>query len=56
MVRGMKHLFYKDRLRELELLSLKKRRPWGDLVVSFQYLKRFVKRQRETFLLTQNKG
>ena len=33
-----KHLSYEDRLRELGLLSLKKRRVWGDLTVAFHYL------------------
>jgi len=39
MIRGMEQLSYEERLRELGLFRLGKRRLWGDLLVAFQYLK-----------------
>lgn len=51
MMRGLGYLCYEERLGELELFSLEKKRLWRHLIAAFQYFYREVMKKRETDFL-----
>ncbi|GAB0207985.1 mitochondrial enolase superfamily member 1 [Grus japonensis] len=53
LIGGLEHLTYEDRLRELGLFSLEKRRLWGDLIVAFQYPKGAYRKDGEGLFMRE---
>ena len=49
MIRGLVHLSYEDRLKELGSFNLEKRKLWGDLFMAFQYFKEDYKQEGNIF-------
>jgi len=52
--KGLEHLSYEERLKEMGLFSLGKRRLQGHLIVAFQYLKEAYKQEGEKLFTRVN--
>ncbi|KAK4826734.1 hypothetical protein QYF61_010987 [Mycteria americana] len=54
MIRGLEHLSYKNRLKELGLFSLEKKRLQGDFIAAFQYLKGAYRKDGEGLFIREH--
>ena len=52
MIKGLEHLLYEERLRNLDLCSLGKRRLRGDLINIYKYLQGGGRQMDETRLFS----
>ncbi|PKU38518.1 hypothetical protein llap_11182 [Limosa lapponica baueri] len=53
MMRELEHLSSEDRLTELGLFSLQKRRVWGDLIAVLDYIKGACRKDRKGFFIRE---
>jgi len=50
IIRGMEHLSYEERLRELGLFILENKRLWGHLIAAYQHPKEATRKLEKHFL------
>lgn len=48
MLRGLEHLSYEERMRQLGLFSLEKIKLWGDLTAVIKYVKKAYKKEKSS--------